>query len=321
MKHLEAGFYGNNSFCRYLGMTLAIFFGVASIGQIPLLIVLFVKGFSADRNLAEASANTMDFSQYGISNNLGLFLMLLSFVACFFGFWLLIKPIHKRTMLQTINGGRKIRWNHIAMGALIWGIISITMTWIDYTQNPENYVLQFDAIKFGALLLIVLTILLIQTSFEEVFFRGYLSQGIAQKSRNRWVVLIVVSVVFGLLHSANPEVKEYGFLLAMPQYIIMGLILGIMSIVDDGIETAMGMHFANNSIAALITTNKASAIQTDAIFETVNVDLRMIDNVYTAIAGLIALLILSLIFKWDFSIINKKIEPETPSIPVSFLAQ
>lgn len=321
MKHLEAGFYGKNSFGRYLGMTLTIFLGVASIGQIPLLIVILVKRLSADGNFAEDSANMMSFSQYGISNNLGLFLMLLSFVACFFGFWLLIKPIHQRSMLQTINGGRKIRWNHVAMGAIVWGGISLILSLIDYYQNPQDYVLQFDATKFAILLLIVFTILPFQTSFEELFFRGYLAQGIAQKSKNRWIVLIVVSSLFGFMHILNPEVKEYGFLLSMPKYIISGLIFGIISILDDGIETAMGVHFSNNALIALLTTSKASALQTDATFNVENINPDLTDIVYFAIVGVIVVYILSRIYKWNFSIMNKKIKPITPPIPDSFLQE
>lgn len=316
MKHLETGFLGKNSFGRYLGMTLIILVGVANIGAIPLAVVLIVNRLKNGGIEAISSANMMDFSQFGISNNLGVFLMLLSFVACFFAFWGLIKPMHGRTLLQTINGGRKMRWHHFGIGALVWGIITVSTTLFSYITAPEDFTVQFDAGKFAVLLLIVLTILPLQTSFEEIFFRGYLAQGFAKASKNRWVVLVVVSVLFGLLHSANPEVKEYGFALAMPQYVIMGLMLGIVAILDDGIETAMGIHFANNALSALLVTDRASALQTDAILYVNNPQVSYTDLITVAATGVIAVLILWRVFKWDFSIMNKRIEPNTPPIPL-----
>ena len=81
----------------------------------------------------------------------------------------------------------------------------------------------------------------------------------------------MTSVLFGLMHSLNPEVKEFGFLTMMPQYILFGLIFGIITIMDDGIEAAMGAHAANNIFLCIMVTNKASALQTPALYEQINI--------------------------------------------------
>ncbi len=69
----------------------------------------------------------------------------------------------------------------------------------------------------------------------------------------------------------NPEVKEYGFLTMMPQYILFGLIFGVITILDDGIEAAMGAHTVNNVFICIMVTNKSSALQTPALYEQKNV--------------------------------------------------
>jgi membrane protease YdiL (CAAX protease family) len=75
-----------------------------------------------------------------------------------------------------------------------------------------------------------------QAAFEEVLFRGYLMQGFAAILKNRWFPLVMTSVLFGLMHAFNPEVKEFGFLTMMPQYILFGLIFGAITILMTGLK-------------------------------------------------------------------------------------
>ena len=117
----------------------------------------------------------------------------------------------------------------------------------------------------------------------------------------------MTSVLFGLMHAFNPEVKEYGFLTMMPQYILFGLIFGFITVFDDGIEAAMGAHTANNVFLCVMVTNKSSALQTPALFVQQNI------NPWTEFAGLlitgiIFIFILSKIFRWrSLSLLTEKI--------------
>ena len=58
----------------------------------------------------------------------------------------------------------------------------------------------------------------------------------------------------------------------MSYYISAGLALGIMTIMDDGLELALGLHAATNIYGALIVSYEGSAIQTDSIFKTSEID-------------------------------------------------
>jgi hypothetical protein len=105
-----------------------------------------------------------------------------------------------------------------------------------------------------------------QIGLEEYLFRGYLMQQIGIIVKNRWFPLLFTSVVFGLFHSANPEVAQMGYGV-MVFYIGTGLLLGIMTLMDESLELALGFHFANNLMAALLITSDYSAIHTDALFK------------------------------------------------------
>jgi membrane protease YdiL (CAAX protease family) len=109
----------------------------------------------------------------------------------------------------------------------------------------------------------------LQTSFEEYLFRGYFMQGLGTLVKNRWVPLIITSVCFGGLHFFNPEVTQMGNLI-MIYYIGTGFLLGIMTLMDEGMELALGFHAGNNLTAALLVTADWTAFQTESIFKDIS---------------------------------------------------
>ncbi|WP_430409090.1 CPBP family glutamic-type intramembrane protease [Kordia sp.] len=115
----------------------------------------------------------------------------------------------------------------------------------------------------------------------------------------KWVPLLFTSVIFGVLHAANPEVEKLGYI-SMVYYIGTGLILGIMTLMDDGMELALGYHAGNNILTALLVTTDWSALQTDAVFvDTSEPSTGFFDIIFPVlIIYPIMLLILAKIYKW-----------------------
>lgn len=135
-------------------------------------------------------------------------------------------------------------------------IINIQLTSVLY---PFAQVILF----FLSLSLIVLIdFILTKLNFFETDFYSK----IHQKSKNKLIPLLTTSVIFGLLHIANPEVQKMGAI-TMVYYIGTGLLLGIMTLMDDGMELALGFHAANNLISALLITSDWTAFQTDSILK------------------------------------------------------
>jgi membrane protease YdiL (CAAX protease family) len=314
MKHLERALQGPNGIGRYILM-IVIVLGIAQIVAIPLFLLLLPAILSNGGGIGDLSAAMQNPSEWGISTNLFLAIMLCTFAVMYFLFALLVKPLHGRTVRETINGRKRIRWDRIRMGIIVWGIIILADSVITLlTASPGEYEFRFNAATFFPMLLILLLIMPFQTSIEEILCRGYLAQGVARCTKSRWWALIIPSVFFALLHSANPEVKEYGFWLMIPNYLIMGLMLGIISILDDGIELALGIHFINNALSSALVTHKASALQTDALFLFHDVD-PTAALISTFISSLLVVFVLQRIYKWDFNIMNRKALPAPPPVP------
>ncbi len=304
MNHLERALDGQNQWWKYLVIVVAGFVASNVIGAIPLGIVLVVK--MMQNGMTTLPANPMDFAAYGINPNVGLVLVIIPFIVALITVILLLKPLHRRSLKDVINGTTTIRWSHFVFSFFIWAIILGVMLVVDYILDPSNFVMQFDMTRFVILVVVSLLLFPFQTTYEEVLFRGYLAQGVAAWTRNRWLVVLLPSLLFGFMHIMNPEVKEYGFWLTIPQYVLFGVIFGIITVLDDGIETAMGAHAANNIFMSILVTNKASVLQTSALFEQQRVD-PLKDMITLAVCGIIFIAILSFRYKWKFSVISQKV--------------
>jgi membrane protease YdiL (CAAX protease family) len=199
-----------------------------------------------------------------LDKNLQLFLLLIPFAVGLLGFWLVIKKLNERSLLSVTTSRSKIDWSRVFYAFAIWGMFSIVLIVGDYFIAPDSYEWNFNAKSFAILLVIAVALIPIQTSLEEYIFRGYLMQGFAGIFKNRWGPLVMTSIIFGCLHLFNPEVEKLGYGI-MVYYIGTGLFLGILTLMDEGIELALGFHAANNLFTALLVTSSWTAFQTESI--------------------------------------------------------
>ncbi|MDR1646397.1 MAG: CPBP family intramembrane metalloprotease [Tannerellaceae bacterium] len=292
MKFLERAFDQQNQAWKYLLVCVGALFVWMAIGSIPLMLVLFVKAVPIE----------------ALSKNLSFALLLLpSVVSLFLTVWL-VKAWHRRSFAEVVNGTKRVRLDRCLVGVGVWFVLMTLAYGVDYVVNTEDYVLQFDLPRFIPLLLITFLLIPFQAMYEEFLFRGYLTQGLGACMRSRWMALLLPSLVFGLMHASNPEVKEFGFWLTMPQYIYFGLFFGLVAILDDGIELSIGLHAANNIFLSLFATHQSSALQTDAVFEVVRID-PVKDTCVQVVLSLVALLYFARKYKWNFRLLNGPIAP------------
>ena len=162
---------GKNEFWRYI-ISVILIIAVSILGQIPLalLIISRMKSLSDIDRFQE----NPDFSQFGIDPNTGLLLMLIPFILCFLCMIFIIKFIHLRPFLTLLTGHSKFNWAKLFFAVAVMFILLIIAEIILYIINPANYELNFNLRLFIPLVLIAIFILPVQTSFEEIFVRGYL---------------------------------------------------------------------------------------------------------------------------------------------------
>jgi hypothetical protein len=155
----------------------------------------------------------------------------------------------------------------------LWALLAILAETIFYALHPGNYEFQFRSDRFWVLLVISLIMFPIQTSWEELVFRGYLMQGISLIAPLRWIPLLLTSAAFGLMHLANEEVAAFGVGTTMVYFIGTGLFLGIVTLMDDSLELALGIHAATNIYASICVSFAESSLKTSSLFRMKSVDM------------------------------------------------
>lgn len=250
-----------NVFWKYL-LGSFILFCASLVGQLPFIFGVYIKSYKEKIPYPNTYEATVGF----LDSNLALFLMLVSFVFVFFQLYALVRFFHKQSFLQLITSRNSIDWHRVFFSFTIWAGITIISTVVVYILYPEDFIVQFDWIPFLLLFVIGLLLFPFQIGSEELIFRGYLMQGFGNLAKNKWFPLLMTSLIFGLLHIANPEVDKMGYSILI-YYIGTGLFLGIITLMDEGMELALGFHFANNFIAALLVTSDWTAFQTHSILK------------------------------------------------------
>lgn len=188
------------------------------------------------------------------------------------GFFILlgwVYLVHGQSITSLTTSRKKVDWKRMLFSFSLWGGITLLMMLADIMLSPDDYVFNFKPVPFLILFVMAIVLIPLQTSFEEYMFRGHLMQGLGILAKNRWVPLLVTSVLFGIMHAANPEVGKIGYGI-MVFYIGTGIFLGILTLMDEGLELALGFHAANNLTAALLVTADWTAFQTNSIYKDVS---------------------------------------------------
>lgn len=312
MRLLESSFTGKNNLWRYVIMIAAIFAATNTLGSLHFAIIGIITARNNPQALPEISSNLNNLIKLGIDKNSMLVLMLIPFLVGVAAYMLLVKPLHERKFLSTITGSESFRWRRMLVSGAVWILLMLIYLFIYLAIDPSNFRINNNSASLILLVFISFLLIPFQAAFEEILFRGYLMQGFTLVVSKRMFPLVATAVFFALVHSINPEVKEYGFLTVMPQYLTFGLIFGIVTILDDGIETALGAHAANNIFLCIMVTQKSSALQTEALYEQLNYNPWQ-ELAGLVISGLIFILVMKAIFRMkDFSYLFGRVEKAGP---------
>ena len=262
--YIEQAYKGLSDSWRFILGILVVFAAWQFFGGIPLIIALFA--FDAAGTLATGDMGSMSEA---LGSNTFLFFMLLTFAIGLFCLFLYVKFVHKQSIKSLTTSRRKIDWSRIFFSFVLWALVSIVLIFLDIWLAPEDYEFSFNLIPFLTLAVVAIIFIPIQTSMEEYFMRGYMMQGLGIITKNRWFPLLFTSLLFGMLHILNPEVEKLGYGILV-FYIGTGFFLGILTLMDEGLELALGFHAANNLTAALLVTADWTAFQTDSVYRDIS---------------------------------------------------
>lgn len=277
-KFLALSNLGKNGALRWLGGACLILFLWLVIGGFATLPFLFIGG----ANFFTSDLSTTDPFWLFLAVNAG-------FPFIWLGVWLVVRVIQQRPFRTLITYLPKISWGRLAQGFVVWLVLGAIAQIIDFALNPARAVLTFDAARWFTFLPFVLILTPIQTSAEELLFRGYFLQGFGRLVKNPILLVLIGGALFGIPHLFNPEIVNNPgqWLLLFLNYFLTGSVFTLYTLRDNRLELALGAHMSNNLFAALIVNYQDSALTTPALFTTPAID---------PLVGLVTLILISTAF-------------------------
>ncbi|WP_194852074.1 CPBP family intramembrane glutamic endopeptidase [Nonlabens antarcticus] len=288
-----------NEAWRWLLGFIVIFAGCQVLGGIPFVIAILFKSVAeGDMNVLKDEAGLMSY----LPSNLSFFLLMLTFVIGTIVWWIWIKYVHNLTWTQATTSRAKFDWSRAGFAFMVVGVVSIVTTIAGYYLMPEDFIWNYNPTNFWILVVIAILLVPIQTTWEELFFRSYMMQGLGLMAKNRAVPFIVTSVVFGMMHIFNPEIAKLGYII-MFWYVGTGFLLGLFTLMDEGTELAIGFHAANNLFIAILVTANWTAFQTESLLIDIS---EPSVNFATFIPLFVYYPLLVLLFAWKYNWTNWK---------------
>ena len=186
--------------------------------------------------------------------------VLISFLPLFIATLLAYRIFLRKNIKSLFTFRDRYSYKRTWIGFASLALISIAFGSFDLILNWDSYTFSFKASAFLPYLLIAFTLLPIQTTAEELFFRGWIQRWLDNGKKKQWSISILSGAIFSLPHLANPEVAGNELIFPIISYGATGFMLAWVTYRDKSLELAIGAHFANNLLAALLVSSQDSAL-------------------------------------------------------------
>jgi uncharacterized protein len=252
--YVEAARRGEHQWWRYLLGLVVILFAWLVVGIFASVLVPFALTGQPDYTVLEPVGNFLF--------NMASFPFFLA------GTLLAVALIHRRHPRTLVTGRARIDWRRVGQGFVAWFIpLCLIGVLGQYLFYPDSFSFTADLATFALFVPLALVFTAIQTTSEELFYRGYIVQGASHIWTNRVFLALVSGVIFTIPHLLNPEVRAGGLLTVFSNYFLgTGLVWAVVSLIDGTTELAIGAHFANNIVGFLTFNRPESAVSTPALF-------------------------------------------------------
>lgn len=298
--YLDQARLGKNEWWRYLAAVGLIFFFWQILGAIPSgFLFVWLLIFGHPRTIMDA-ANLV-----GIHPLIRFAALMFASLTFIVGIWLAISLIHRRSLRSLITPTRSVSWKEFLTGFGLWFGLSGLTDVVEALTHPGRYSWTFSPAQFFPFMVLAVLLIPVQAGTEELFFRGYVLQGLGLRTRRVWLLILVSAFLFMAPHLLNPEAAASLPLMALG-YFSMGAFLAYITLRTGRLELAIGAHTANNLFALLIANTSISTLPSPSLF-TINV----IDPVFSVPVELVSIGL----FVWLYFSLTKRKEEATLPFP------
>lgn len=258
---LSAVYQGNNDWWRYL-------LAVGLIGSVFFVLTAALSTLALGLGwISLAPDGSVDIRDPLVS----YLLSHLPFGFLGLGLWWAVVSLHHRPCRSLVRACGSLRWGRMAQGAGLWLALIMSPLAVALLLNPGSLMPQVEWGQWIRLLGLAVVLTPLQIAVEELFFRGYLLQASGLITQRTWLLCLVNGILFMIVHLDNPEVG-YGWGWLALYYAGFGIFATWITLRDQGLELALGMHAANNGFVILLVSYNDAVVETPALFSSTSFD-------------------------------------------------
>lgn len=192
-----------------------------------------------------------------LASPIGILSALGSFAGIWIGLWIAMRWVHGEPLSALLGASRRVSWPDFLKGLVAVLITSALSEILLYLLQPgiARGTISLSSWLLFAIPIVALTFL--QTSSEEVLFRGYLLRGLANRFRSPLIWALLPGLLFTALHwsSASSAAINACVLVSIAAF---ALLLTLVVYATGNLGAALGAHLGNNLTGFLLISHQES---------------------------------------------------------------
>lgn len=230
-----------------LGATIVTLFWVATT------MVVLIGGSHLFALWQASSGTVQDF----MASPAGILAALASFAGIWIGLWAAMRWVHRESLMALIGTSRRVSRSGFLRGLAAVLLTSLLSEVLLYFLQPD---IARGAISLSSWLLFLIPILvltLLQTSSEEVLFRGYLLRGLANRFQNPLIWALLPGLLFTSMHWTPGSTAAINACV-LASIAAFALLLTLVVYATGNLGAAFGVHLGNNLTGFLLISHQQS---------------------------------------------------------------
>jgi len=189
------------------------------------------------------------------SSKIGTLVTLASFAGIWIGVWIATRFVHREPFSNVFGASRRINFSDFGKGLIAVALTSVLSEVLIYLLNPQ---FERTALELGTWLVFVVPIILlcfVQTSAEELLFRGYLPRNLANRFRSPWIWAVLPSIAFVSLH-LTPQMSMSQLALVVVSIGTLTALMMFLVWLTGNLGAACGVHMGNNLFGFVLVAHQ-----------------------------------------------------------------
>ncbi|MFD2057388.1 CPBP family intramembrane glutamic endopeptidase [Mesorhizobium calcicola] len=192
-----------------------------------------------------------------LASPIGILTALASFAGIWIGLWFVMRWVHGEPLSALIGTSRHMSRSGFLKGLIAVLITSLVSEILLYLLQPEIARGPISLSSWLLFLVPIVALTLLQTSSEEVLFRGYLLRGLANRFKSPFIWALLPALLFTSLHWSNSASAGINACV-LASVAAFALLLTLVVYATGNLGAALGAHLGNNLTGFLLISHQQS---------------------------------------------------------------